>query len=693
MPVSQLLPTLAARMAREPQEPSSRPKVGSPNMGMSPTMGKSLEPTRDQEQSSGPKMGSPMGMSPITGESSPQMGSPKGMSPITGENSGSNQGPSHLPAALMAEVIQTDDLPANSEEISEPDYLLDGAGKTEALAAVGEVYEVQGIDDDAKKDLSILRLQAVTRRQARISAKSLVPGMDLPGSSPGMDLPGPLIELIAKHQEQDPHCKRIARQALHPRRQPDLASAATGPGGDDYTVQHIPGGTRDLLCVARRVIVPAQTSLRIELLRQFHDCPTAGHWGTKRTLDLLQRHFYWPELETDVKEWVSTCPQCQGKAVHRHKPYGQLEAFEPEDKDYRPFRHISMDWITGLPESLRRSTGEKFNSILTIVCRSTKAVRFIPTRTDTTTGDFARLFFEHIECIFGTPISIVSDRDSRITSEFWAEICSIEMIKRRLSTAYHPQTDGQSEALNRIVEDYLRAYCADEPIAWVNLLPLAQFAYNNSMNAATKTTPNNLLFGMDCNIRFHADNTPRERIPEAHARIKKLHELRQGLREHLTKANERMAKYYNQNHVPKQFKTDQLVKLSTKNLKIKHPKLAPRWIGPFPILERIGGQAYRLALPDKYSRLHDVFPVQLLEEYRRREGEEGYLPMPELLDEQDQWEVQEIHDAQTFNGALHYLVKWTGWLSEYDSWEPTKHLAKAPKKIQEFKRAKKQKQE
>ena len=100
----------------------------------------------------------------------------------------------------------------------------------------------------------------------RISAKSLVLGMDLPGLSPGMDLPGPLIELIAKHQEQDPYCKRIVRQAFYLRWQPDLASAATGPGGDDYTVQYIPGGIRDLLCVARCVIVPAQTSLCIELL-------------------------------------------------------------------------------------------------------------------------------------------------------------------------------------------------------------------------------------------------------------------------------------------------------------------------------------------------------------------------------------------------------------------------------------------
>jgi hypothetical protein len=144
-------------------------------------------------------------------------------------------------------------------------------------------------------------------------------------------------------------------------------------------------------------------------------------------------------------------------------------------------------------------------------------------------GNFARLFFKHIKYVFGMPLLIVLDQDLRITSKFWAKIYSLEIIKQQLSTAFHPQTDGQSKALNRIVKSYLRAYCADEPTTWVNLLPLAQFAYNNSINATTNTTPNNLLFGIDCNIQFHVNGIPREKIPEAYVRIKKLYELRQRL--------------------------------------------------------------------------------------------------------------------------------------------------------------------
>jgi hypothetical protein len=180
-----------------------------------------------------------------------------------------------------------------------------------------------------------------------------------------------------------------------------------------------------------------------------------------------------------------------------------------------------------LPDSRRRSTSEVFNSVLTIVCRSTKAARFVLTRTDTSAVDFARLFFENIECEYETPISVVSDHDLRITNEFWTEICNYAIIKRHLSTAFHPQTDGQSEALNRITESYLRTYCADEPAAWVNFLPLARFAYNNSLNTATRSTPNDLLYGMDCSICLHLPEDQRqERIPEARAHLEKLHELR-----------------------------------------------------------------------------------------------------------------------------------------------------------------------
>ena len=146
-----------------------------------------------------------------------------------------------------------------------------------------------------------------------------------------------------------------------------------------------------------------------------------------------------------------------------------------------------------------------------------------------------------------------------------------------------------------------------------------------------------------------------------------------------------MAKYYNANHVPKQFKVGNFVKLSTKNLKFKHRKLSPRWVGPFRVLERIGGQAYRLALPDKYSRLHNVFPVQLLENYRHRQDDDDLMAMPDLEDPQDEWEVEEVLDKRRIKDTIHYLVKWAGWPSEYNSYEPADHLVNVPQAVASFK--------
>ena len=131
----------------------------------------------------------------------------------------------------------------------------------------------------------------------------------------------------------------------------------------------------------------------------------------------------------DIWEYITTCPVCQGKAVHWHKSYGQLELL-PISTDLwnSPFKEISLDWITGLPVSGHH--GQEYDSILTVVCHATKYALFLPTREDSTAVDLAQLFFEHVECRFGTPRGVVTDRDSRITSEFWREICEIKIIKR-----------------------------------------------------------------------------------------------------------------------------------------------------------------------------------------------------------------------------------------------------------------------
>jgi hypothetical protein len=531
--------------------------------------------------------------------------------------------------------------------------------------------------------VQLLASQVVRRSEARDAFEGLDQGRPLESHS--------LCGLIRQAQELDPVCKQARRKLELP---PGCTVTPLPPRANGVAARaewSLMAAEPGLLCRAGLVYIPPQESVRAELLRLFHDCPSAGHWGAQKTLDLLQRHFDWDGINGDVREYVATCPQCQGKAVHRHKPYGKLEPLPiPDSVATHPFKEISLDWITGLPESRQNHSRQSFNAILTVVDRLTKYALFIPTRNDTSAADFAEAFFEKVECRFGTPHGVVSDRDSRITSDFWKEVCAYKILKRRMSTAFHPQTDGQSEALNRVVEDYLRAYTTDEPASWVNLLPLAQYAYNNSRNHTTGKSPNWFMHGFDCEIRLHiADDTPRGKIPAARDRVEKLHELRLELRDKLTEAHERMAKYYNRRHTPKQFRRGALVKLSTKNLKLKNKKIGPRWVGPFRILERIGGQAYRLALPNKYSGLHDVFPVQLLEPYHARDENSDLLPMPDLEAPQDIWEVEEVKGTARIGGKRHYLIKWAGWPAEYNSWEPQEHLA--PPLVTQFEASQKRK--
>jgi Chromo (CHRromatin Organisation MOdifier) domain len=143
--------------------------------------------------------------------------------------------------------------------------------------------------------------------------------------------------------------------------------------------------------------------------------------------------------------------------------------------------------------------------------------------------------------------------------------------------------------------------------------------------------------------------------------------------------------YYNTNHIPKQFKVREFVKLFTKHLKFKHCKLSSCWIGLFRVLEQIGSQVYYLALPDKYARLHDIFPIQLLETYHRQDDNESLIAMPDLEDPQDKWEVKEVLDCQKIKNMIHYLVKWATWSSEYNFYKPAAHLAKASEAIAAFK--------
>jgi hypothetical protein len=465
-------------------------------------------------------------------------------------------------------------------------------------------------DSETGHLIELVRLQAVTRREAKKATRDEDPLSQK--TAPG------LIDLILKSQGTDPLCIRLKKELRKGLGQEGSSQKPTGyeglrqqPGSDqegssrlkaDYEGTGRKGYTLDqkgLLSYQGRAVVPLQKALIQELLYLYHDDQLAGHWGVDKTKELLQRRFYWPGLTTDVREYVTTCPTCQNIAIPRHRPYGKLESLPVPE---RPWQEVSLDFITQLPSSYIGTT--EYDAVLVVVDRYTKMAKFLPTTTNLAAPEFAALFHENIELKYGSPRGIISDRDTRITSKFWAEVCTYSLVKRRLSTAFHPQTDGQTEVLNRILENYLRAYTSLEQMNWAKLLSSAEFAYNNSRSSSTGLTPFKALYGYDPELRVDlpsAEDSTIGEAPAAYDRIQHLSELRECLQEQLLQSQERQAKYYNQRHQPKLFKRKDLVKLSTKHLRLKDKKLQPRWIGPFRVLERVGTQAYRLALPAKYD--------------------------------------------------------------------------------------------
>src|SRR5947207_4840471 len=217
------------------------------------------------------------------------------------------------------------------------------------------------------------------------------------------------------------------------------------------------------------VYVPRDDALRVELMKMHHDHRLAGHYGIPKTLELLLRNYYFPGIHSCVKKYVSTCDSCFRGKPPRHLKHGELA---PLPVPPGPWRGISCDFVTDLPAS------KGYDSIFVVVDRLTKMCHLVPCNKTTSAPEFAQMFLRHVIRLHGLPDSIVSDRGSVFTSQFWNALTKSLDLKKRLSTAFHPQTDGQTERTNQTAEQYLRIYCNYQQDNWFDLLSLAEFSYN-----------------------------------------------------------------------------------------------------------------------------------------------------------------------------------------------------------------------
>jgi hypothetical protein len=321
---------------------------------------------------------------------------------------------------------------------------------------------------------------------------------------------------------------------------------------------------------------------------------------------------------------VAVCDVCQWVKAEHQRPAGLLHPLKiPEWK----WEEIGMDFIFSLP---RVSAGN--DTIWVIVDRLTKVAHFIPMRSIYMGAKLAELYMARIVCLHGVPKKIVSDRGSQFTSRLWQKLHESLETKLNFSSAYHPQTDSQTERTNQVLEDMLRACALKHGGSWDRSLPYAEFSYNNSYQASLKMSPFEALYGRKCRTPLYWDQTGERQFFRTEI-IQEVEEQVCMIQENLRIAQTRHKSYADNRRRPVEFEEGDHVYLKVspirgmRRFKVKGT-LSPRFIGPFKILKRVGEMAYQLELPDHLSDVHDVFHVSQLKKCIRVPEEQ--LPMEEL---------------------------------------------------------------
>jgi len=377
-----------------------------------------------------------------------------------------------------------------------------------------------------------------------------------------------------------------------------------------------------------------------------------------------------------VKNYVDGCATCQATKNNMH-PIKTPN--QPITTPTKPWSVITTDFVTDLPEI------NGFNSINVVVDKFSKAIVITPCHKDITAEETATLFLNNVWKRFGLPDRIISDRGPQFASQVTKEIWKTLGIKRSMSTAYHPQTDGETERVNQEIEQYLRSMIMHSPKGWLDLLPFAEFAHNNRQHSATWKSPFKVLMGYQPRFTLMPIST---KAPSAEEHLSKLDQVRKEVEASQKVANQviQEARHKYGTRAPTFAKGDK-VWLDGKNLRLMYPKLslAPKQYGPFAVKEVLGPVTYRLTLPTRW-KIHDVFHLGLLMPYKETEahGPNFMEPPPDLVEGSEEYEVEKIKNSQVHRGKLQYLVKWKGYPVLDNTWEPQGHLKNAQKHIDDF---------
>ncbi len=445
-----------------------------------------------------------------------------------------------------------------------------------------------------------------------------------------------------------------------------------------------------LLKYDRHIYMPWNHSLQGEIIAQFHDHVLAGHPGIEKTKELVLREYWWPKMKKAVEAYVKGCEVCQ---CMKSSMQPKAAPLNPNTVPEGPWTHISMDMVTGLP------TSNGCDALLVIVDRFSKAIIPVACNVELSAEGWARILRDHIYAKHGMPQVVISDRGPQFVSKFMKELYQLLDIMPNASTAFHPQTDGQTERVNQEIEKYLRIFVNYRQDNWTDWLPLAEFAHNNWVHSTTGKSPFMILYG--CNPRLIPDASNYYSIsnPAAEEFMTMMSDIHQETRNALQKAVTNMKRQYDKRKTSSHdYQVGDKVWLDSTNLHLPRPKkkLNDKRIGPFVIIDKAGAAAYKLKLPPHW-KIHPCFNEKLLTPYilpAFPNQEVPPPPPPDLINDEEEFEIEEILDSRprTIRGGrgkksydvIDYFIKWKGWMREHNSWVCDSEMGNAQEAIEDY---------
>lgn len=461
----------------------------------------------------------------------------------------------------------------------------------------------------------------------------------------------PATKAIVQSQRKDSFARKRMQDAQNPNVKTNwkLVSGTLMFGGDDLLRLYVPD------------------DLRTRIIREQHDNLISGHFGWQTVYHALSQWYYWPSMKADVKSFVKACPHCQ-----LYKPTVQpTTEILPSLVQSRPFSEISLDWMSGLPKTVRKN-----DSVLNVIDRFSKWAIIIPCDKKMTSQKLIDILYEHVFSWVGLPVRIIGDRDTRLTADRMRALCKGLHVKLALSASYRPQTDGSTERFNRTFLSMLRTCCNKDPKNWDKAIPSLRYAYNNTVHTATGFTPHYLLFGwkpIDLRVPLAFQNE------SIHSDIDSFLSRRAATfsiaKSALERARMAMIAQRNASANAHVYKVGDLVKISSRVLRPQATAAVPRKMqrsygGPFEVTALLGPKTLSVALPQEYAAINNAFNFEDIRPWLNHEAHAFEPDYPAVEPHPSANHILKIVDRRALRGSSHagldfldipceYQVLWT----------------------------------